>query len=122
MDIITPVVLDGYAPRKDGSFSIRFVTQEQTPEQVANIHSSLGAYGFLVFKKEAPLSKEEMQLIADVDLPDQEKKTQSQRLRNVLFLLFKKDPQGFRTFDEFYKYRTEKIIDALKKQLDEADI
>ena len=83
MDIITPVVLDGYAPRKDGSFSIRFVTQEQTPEQVANIHTSLGAYGFLVFKK---------------------------------------DPQGFRTFDEFYKYRTEKIIDALKKQLDEVDI
>jgi hypothetical protein len=122
MDILAPVILDGYAPRKDGSFSLRFVTQEQTPEQVANIHAALGSYGFIAFKKEQPLSPSEMQMIADVDLPDNERKTQSQRMRGIIYLLFKADPAGFSSFEDFYRYRTEKIIDALKKQLDNLEV
>lgn len=119
MNLLLPVVLDGYSPKKDGSFSIRFVTQEQTPDQVANLHTCLGGYGFLVFKKEQPLTPDELNAIDNVDLPDDDRKTQSQRIRAVLFLNWKAEPQGFRTFDEYYKYHTEKFIDKLKKQLDE---
>jgi len=44
-------------------------------------------------------------------------KTPSQRMRNVLFLLFEQDHKGFSDFDSFYLDRMEKLIDLLKKKL-----
>mgnify|MGYP000412754974 CR=1 FL=1 len=41
----------------------------------------------------------------------------SKRLRNVYFLLWEKDSQGFKEFDDFYDSKMEKLISYFKKML-----
>ena len=44
-------------------------------------------------------------------------KTPSQRMRNVLFILWKQDPEGYKDFNLYYISRMEKFIDALKENI-----
>jgi len=44
-------------------------------------------------------------------------KTQSQRLKNVLYILYSQQPEGFTDFESFYKHRTEQIINQIKTKL-----
>lgn len=63
-----------------------------------------------------PLDAEKPEdFIIDKDL---ETKSQSVRMRNVLFLLWKQSPEGL-DFDQYYKKHTEKIIDWLKGKINE---
>jgi len=49
--------------------------------------------------------------------PELNNKTQSQRIRSVLYLLHQQDAEGFKSFDEYYKSKTEKYIEHLKSKL-----
>lgn len=44
-------------------------------------------------------------------------KTPGQRLRNSLYRLFEKAPDGFKTFDEFYRARMEALIEQVKAKI-----
>lgn len=46
-------------------------------------------------------------------------KSQAQRIRGVLFLLFQQDSEDTDTFEEFYRIKTEKYIEFLKGKLDD---
>ncbi len=46
-----------------------------------------------------------------------EQQTQSKRLRNVLFLLWKQEPEGFSVFEFYYQAKTEIIIQHFKSKL-----
>jgi hypothetical protein len=48
---------------------------------------------------------------------DLNQKSQSKRIRAVLFLLWQRDPEGL-TFEEYYNEKTEKYIDWLKGKLE----
>ncbi len=119
MKILIPASFDGYAPRKDGSFSLRFVTQEQTPAQVGEIHSMLNKFGYLLFKAESELTKDEIEGLdsLDSDLYDNPK-TKSQRLRNVLYKLWEQDKPG-NDFKDFYASKMEQMIIHYKDKLNE---
>jgi len=117
--ILLPAQFDGYAHRKDKTCSLRFVTQEQTPAQVGHLHSMLDTFGYMLFKAEVEISDAERTEIdgLQTDLYDNPK-TQSQRLRNTLFVLWKQSPEGFREFADYYKFQTDKIIQHFKNRLD----
>ncbi len=53
----------------------------------------------------------------DLDLYDN-KKTQSQRLRSVLFLNWQKDNKGFSEFKEYYVMQMNTIIEHFKGKLE----
>jgi hypothetical protein len=118
MKLLKGAHLTSYRPRKDKSFSLTFETQEQEPNEVMLIHSMLDTFGYLYFKSEEQLTKAEIEEIdnLDTDLHDKAK-TQSQRLRNTLFVSWKYNDRGFSEFKDYYKHRTEKIIDLIKKEL-----
>ncbi len=118
--IIAPAQFDGYAPRKDGTFSLRFVTQEQTPQDVANLHQMLNGFGYLYFKAENALTPEEVKQLdeLDTDLHDNAK-TQSQRIRNILHVAYKQNDRGYREFKDFYKHMTERFIQKWKDSLED---
>ena len=118
MKLLKGAQLDGYSPRKDGSFSLRFITQEQDPNEVGLIHSMLDRFGYLYFKAEEQLTKAEIEEIdnLDTDLFDNAK-TQSQRLRNTLYMSWKYNDRGLSEFQDYYKNRTEKIIEIIKREL-----
>ena len=43
------------------------------------------------------------------------KDSPSKRLRDVYFVLYKKDSQGFKEFDDYYNDKMEKLIKHYKK-------
>ncbi len=51
----------------------------------------------------------------DPDLPGG--KTQSQRIRNVLYKLYEQAPEGFTSFDGYYRAKTEIIIEHFKTKI-----
>jgi len=120
MKIITSAILDGYTPRKDKSITIRFNTDEKTPAQISELHGLLDSYGYLYFKPEETLTIDEIKELdnLDTDLYDKPK-TQSKRIRNVLFLNWQRDNDGYVEFKDYYKNKTEKIIQHFKNKLDD---
>lgn len=77
--LLIPASLDGYSPRKDGSFSLRFATQEMNPSEVANVANLYNQFGYLLFQEKISLEDQELMDSLDVELSDG--KTPSQRLR-----------------------------------------
>ena len=116
--ILVPAQFDGYSPRKDHTIGLRFITQEMTPIEVGNIHEMLDGYGYLYFKSETALTKSETEELdaLESDLIDNGK-TQSKRIRNVLFRLWEQDNGGHKEFKDFYKVKTEQIIEWIKAKL-----
>lgn len=107
-----PSYVDGVSPLKDGGLSVRFHTQELTNEEKLTILNFYQSFGYLLFK-ENQFSEEE---IPKEDAPE-EGKSQSQRLRGVIYLVWKqqnKEPD----FEKFYRRQTEGLIQQYKERLD----
>lgn len=118
--ILCAAQLDGYSPRKDRTIGLRFVTQEMSALEVANVHEMLDGFGYLYFKSEHALTKSEIEELdaLETDLVDNGK-TQSQRIRAVLYRLWEADNEGHDDFKLYYKFKTEQIITWLKSKLPE---
>lgn len=112
-------VLDGYSRRKDRSVSIRFHTQELTSQGVMEIDSMCDSFGILYFRAAEKLNADELAELDKVDLTDFDNpKSQSQRLRAVLYKLHQKEG-GEMQFRDYYQQQTEKIINHFKQRIDE---
>jgi len=112
-------ILDGYSRRKDRSVSIRFHTQELTSGDVMSIDEMCDSFGIMYFRPGEKAERDELAELDKVDLTDFDtKKSQSQRLRAVLFKLHKviESPMSF---EEYYRQETERIINHYKNKLDE---
>ena len=116
--LLTAAQIVGYNRKTDKSVSLRFETQEKSSNEIAIIDSLLDTFGYLYFKPEEILTKEEIEELdsLDTDLFDNPK-TQSQRLRNVLFRLHEQINIEI-DFKTFYKNETNKIIEHYKKKLE----
>lgn len=116
--IVLPVQLDTYRPLKDKSLKITFETNELNPQELLGIAENLGQFGYMAFKKE-PFKAEEKQMLEDLETTyDDKKKTASQRLRSILFLMWQKDNEGFDSSVRHYDHHLEKIINHFKNKLD----
>lgn len=112
-------ILDGYQRRKDKSVSIRFVTQELTTNEVAEIDRCLDTFGVLYYRGTEHVNTEEIDELDNIelDLYDQPKK-QSQRMRNIMYKVWM-EQGGQGDFKEYYKKETEKIIQHYKNKLEQ---
>ena len=121
------VGLEGINSKKDNTFSLRFGTQELTETQKLDVIRAQNGFGILVFKydKES-LTDKEMKEIDNIDVDIYEKnKSQSERLRNVLYRFFEQtELQGHESketirhlFSDFYRTKTEQIISHFKSKL-----
>jgi len=117
LKILTAAQLDGYQRRKDRTVSVRFITQEKTSSEVAEIDQMVDTFGVLYFRGEEQFNRDEVDELdaIELDLYD-EPKSQSQRLRNVLYKVWSQEEQG--EFKEFYRHETERIIQHYKNKLD----
>jgi len=117
--ILTSAQFDNYSNRKDKSITLRFITGEKTPAQIAEIHALLDTYGYLYFKAEETLTEAEIAELDDLDTELYDNpKTQAQRIRGVLYKNWQQDDLGHTEFKMYYKYHTEKIIQHYKDKLD----
>ena len=115
--IILPVMLEGVASRKDSTYIIRLGTQELPAHKAAELLTLSNKYAFAAIKAEE-FSKEEIQEMesADMTLEGKNQKSRSERLRSVLYLLWKEE--GHQTgFDSYYESQMETIIGHFKAKL-----
>lgn len=77
------------------------------------------SFGVLYFRAGEKVNEEELKELDKVSLADFDNpKSQSQRLRSVLYLLHEKQG-GEMAFQDYYLQQTERIINHFKDKLDE---
>lgn len=113
--ILLSTYVENISTRKDKSIKITLGTQEVSPSKAGELFSLLN---HLATTYICPYEIDQKEL-AQVDKIDPELggKTQSQRLRNVLFVMFEQNHDGFKEFDSFYKATMDKIIEHYKSKL-----
>ena len=121
MKLLKQCSLDGVTRRKDKSLKISFITSlEQSSNELMEVDKLLDSNGILYYKDSEGLSTDEINQIDKVVLDKPNGRTQSERLRNVLYLYCKqkmsKEPTK-EQFAEFYQKYTEKYIQYIKDQL-----
>jgi hypothetical protein len=112
--IVINATLESFRSLKDKTLSLNFGTQEPTAEQIQAIALNAQKYGYLVFSG-TQLTSEQLDAIdkAKNDLYDSQK-TPSKRLRNVLYVWYEQDSKGYKTFEDYYLYHMERIIENVK--------
>lgn len=116
--IILPATLESLRSLKDGSLKLQFETQELTPQDTLGIIENLNQFGYMAFKKE-PFGEAEKKILEDLETEfDDKRKTASQRLRSVLYLLWQKENEGFDSSVRHYDHHMERLIAHFKKKLD----
>lgn len=97
----------------DGGMSLGFHTKEVDAEEKLQILNFFNQTGWLMFSEDQ---------IQDTEIPtkdsDFDGKTPSQRLRGVLFVLWKRLGQKG-DFEQFYKEKMEAFINLIKNKLDQ---
>ena len=117
--LLVPAILDTFASLKDKTIKLTFYCNELTPQQLMKVAENAQQFGFLAFKNEK-FKANELDSIDKLDTEYQSKgKSNSQRLRNVLYLQFQQDNKGYKTFNEYYDSEMNKIIEHFKNKLDQ---
>jgi len=103
--------------RVDGTISIGLGTPELSPSVVGELYGYRKKLMAVYLSPKETIDSKEINQVdqLDPDLPN--KKTQSQRIRDVLFILFKQSSEGFKDFDSFYHSKTEMYIEHLKSKI-----
>lgn len=108
-----PAILSGFSSLVAGGLSLRFSTQELTPEEELIILQHKGQAGYLLFKPDS---------FSEDEIPTEDTetgfKTPSQRLRGVLYKLHMESDGTPESFSVFYNKKMEQIISHYKSQLD----
>lgn len=113
--IILPATIENITTRKDKTVKITIGTQELSQGKAGELFTLLNNLA-VVYISPKEISQNELDQVDKLD-PEMEGKTQSQRIRSVLYLLFNQNNEGFKDFDSFYKSKTEKYIEHLKSKI-----
>lgn len=115
MKLILDTTIDGIKTRVDGTINISLTTQELNPTQAANLFQLRGKY-IKTLISDTNITKLEEEQVDNLSLVHVKKnKTESQRLRNVLYRYCEQMGQDF---EQFYKAEMSKIIEHYKSKLE----
>lgn len=109
-------MLEGISTLKDGTIKLTFETQELKPSDVGILFSYRKSIGYLAFKPET-FEEDQIKMIESLKVDEFESgKSDSKRMRNVLFRLWQIDKCGYDDFNLYYKYRMNDLIEMLKSE------
>jgi len=114
--VLFPAYVENISTRKDKTIKIVLSTQEVSPSTAGELFRLLNNLGVCYISPKSINQAEVDQVDAlDADLGG---KTQSQRIRNVLYKLFEQNAEGFKDFNSYYHSKTEKYIEHLKAKIE----
>lgn len=117
--MITGLLLSTYienvTTRKDKTVKLTLGTQELTPAKAGELFSMLNQLA-VTYISMKDISQREIDQVDKIE-PELNGKTQSQRIRNVLYKLYEQNPEGFRDFNTYYQSKTEQYIEHLKTKI-----
>jgi len=114
--LLAAAILTGYRPLNDKSFNLSLNIPEPSQLQREVIHSLHQQAVFLLIK-EGEIEQNEISEFDTLEPELFKKKSQSKRIHDVYFILWKQDNEGFTEFKDYYKFQTEKIITHLKSKI-----
>jgi hypothetical protein len=115
--ITIPAILESVSTRKDRTLKLIFGTNELSPSQAGQLLSDTEKFGWLAFKGES-FNMEETKAIESLKAEANEGfKSDSQRLRAVLYRTWEANNEGFSTFARYYSHVMEQIINHYKSKL-----
>lgn len=100
-----PAVLDGVTPRRDGSLTLRFVTQEVSKADKIIAMDYYQSFGYLLFKE----NEINMDEIPEGNAILDGGKSPSKRLKDRMFVCFKSEKNDVTNFNTWYEQQLEKI-------------
>lgn len=115
--ILIAAQIERIATRKDRTVAITVGTQELAPDKAGQLFHLQDRVVCVYISEKETIPQSEIDKV-DALNPEFGQKTQSQRMRNVLYKLFEKNSEGFKDFDSFYHHHSEVIIEHLKKKID----
>lgn len=113
--VLFAAIVDKITTLKDKSCKIVLDTQELTPARAGELFTLLNSLA-TVYISPAAISTQEIGQV-DVIEPEMPGKSPSHRMRNVLFILFRQDSEGYKEFDSYYKAKMESFIENLKNNI-----
>jgi hypothetical protein len=107
-----PAQMTGFQPRKDQSYKLTFETRQLVGEEVALLADHFQQEGWLLYKPNSEIT------LTDVPAESAEvgAKTNSQRLRSVVYVLWEQQGKPG-SFNDFYTATTDRLIDLIKSKL-----
>lgn len=110
--ISTQAIITGIRSRADKSVGLSVSTPELRPEEKTLFFELQNINVELTIK---PLDENAPEIKVDKDL---NQKSQSQRIRNTLFVLWTQNSEDM-DFEEYYRNKTEKYIQSLQARINE---
>lgn len=114
--VLIAAQIENVTTRKDRTIKITIGTNELAPDKTAVIMSMVHNICALYISPKETISQKEVDQVDKLD-PEFGGKTQSQRIRNVLYKLFEQNREGFKDFDTYYHSKTEMYIEHLKTKI-----
>jgi hypothetical protein len=109
--------IERVSTRKDRTVSVTLGSQELTPSKAGELMSLANKLVCVYISPKETLTQRELDQVDAIN-PEFPGKSQSQRIRAVLFVAWEKKPEGYAEFDGYYKFRTEAFIDKIKSEID----
>lgn len=113
--IVLATYIENITTRKDRSVKLTLSTQELTPEKAGELFSMMNQIA-AIYISPKEIDQTQIDMVDKLD-PEFGGKTQSQRLRGVLYKLWEFKPEGFKDFNNYYHSKTEEIINHYKSKL-----
>ena len=114
--ILLPVIVTSIRSRVDGSISVTIETNELSPSKAGELFSIRGKTAVAYLSPKDIVTQKEIDQVNAIDA-EIEGKTPSKRLRDVIYVLFTQQPDGYKEFDSFYKFKMNQITEHLKSKL-----
>lgn len=109
--------VEGIQSRADKSWKIVMGTQELSPAEIGTLGSLQNQVCFVAINPN-PFTNEEKDIIENTKAELAETgKTQSQRLRGVLYVNWQHDQEGYGEFHDYYISKMDKVINHFKSKL-----
>jgi hypothetical protein len=113
--VVLPIEVGAVTARNK---TVKFVleTSEMSPDKIAFLVGAHGKFGYCVLKLEQ-YTDAELAIVDELPNEFENSKSQSQRLRNALYVTYTQKPEGYTTFQEYYFAKMEKFINHVKSQM-----
>ncbi len=116
--ITVSAMIESVSTRRDRTYKIILGTQELPPNEAAEVLALHQNICYVALKPE-PFTTTDIDNLKELKTDFAGIKSDSQRLRAVLYVLHEQENGGFADFTSFYTHHLNKIIDHYKSKLDQ---
>lgn len=113
--ILLPAYIENITTRKDKTVKITLGTQELSPLKAGELFTLLNQLT-VTYISPKEISQKEIDQVDKLD-PEFSGKSQSQRIRGVLYKLWEQNPEGYKDFETYYRGKTDLYIEHLKSKI-----